>query len=92
MLESSRNYHLNRGNLSFIMLSSFRDIDRHPFFLLRNRITEESVTELLVNISYIYNFVYSQKTFAHRHLFTELRTFYGIKISIIVKKLQPSEN
>ena len=37
-------------------------------------------------------FVYSQFFFTKTHFFTELRTFYGIKISVIEKKLQPSEN
>ena len=37
-------------------------------------------------------FVYSQKTCAHKHGFTELRTFYRTKISVIEKKLQPTEN
>ena len=37
-------------------------------------------------------FVYRQTTYANVHLFTELRTFYGIKIYVIQKKLQPLEN
>ena len=37
-------------------------------------------------------FVYRQNNFTYKHRFTELRTFYGIKISVIEKKLQPSEN
>ena len=37
-------------------------------------------------------FVYRQKTFTYTQRFTELRTFYEIKISFIEKKLQPSEN
>ena len=37
-------------------------------------------------------FVYRQKTYGNTHLFTELRTFFGIKISVIEKKLQPLEN
>ena len=40
----------------------------------------------------MYLFVYRQKTYANTHLYTELKTFYGIKISVIEKKLQPSEN
>ena len=37
-------------------------------------------------------FVYRQKTCAYTHRFTELRTFYRTKISVIEKKLQPLEN
>ena len=37
-------------------------------------------------------FVYRQKTCADTHSFTELRTFYRTKISVIENKLQPSEN
>ena len=37
-------------------------------------------------------FVYRQKTCAYTHRFTEVRTFYGTKISVIEKKLQPLEN
>ena len=47
---------------------------------------------MVVNFSNIIIFVYRQKTFTYTHLFTELRTFFGIKISVIKKKLQPSEN
>ena len=40
----------------------------------------------------MFMFVYRQKNCAHTHRFTELRTFYRTKISVIEKKLQPSEN
>ena len=40
----------------------------------------------------MFMFVYREKTYADTHRFTELRTFYKTKISVIEKKLQPSEN
>ena len=40
----------------------------------------------------MFMFVYRQNTCAHTHRFTELRTFYRTKISVIEKKLQPLEN
>ena len=85
---------------SKLLCASFNTIGPVAFKILSDPCIWKGVTEFgrnriffqVVNFSYMYLFVYRQKTYANTHLFTDLRTFYGIKISVIEKKLQPSEN